>query len=828
MWLEFTGPELWLKPGGADADTTLSLRLDATGLATSVVTVPAVAPDSVPAGMYADSNIVPLVDGDQVKLVKNIVLVAFNEGADVAQRGAAITSIGGVVVGGRPTVGGDGIYFVRTPTSGPSAVMSAVRALDLLSQVAAASPEVVSDDGRVLDYRVPRDSVAVGQWSIRPEVSTSDANWAFERVSAPLAWGCSVGDQSVGVGVIDAGFHQIADLTPNVIGAPVYDDPSNPERHGTAVTSIVGAEGNNDSGMAGMMWHSSLRLYNRLRGSDGSTLQFLVSRDIALMAQAALEGVRVINLSGNAGVEPLSMSDTANAAAAREYVAKLAAAQIHRLDARGFRPLFVVSAGDVDFRRGHPDSRWNAYPILADSFPDRVIVVASTTPADELEGVSKRGRLVTLAAPGENVLALDQRNTIAPFSATSAAAPLVTGTAGLLFSFDPSLTAAQVKDLIVRGAVRGGRRTTLENYPILNAYESMKLAAMRRGAPLCDNRVWELNGQVVARRNRAFPSEDEVLFTINEPVGFLAVAHGGTRIDLFRTNAFRTTAFLRGAAGAWTETSNYSSLPFPVRGGSANSMERLSHGGDSAVTVVQQGDGSFSVHVQDLLTNIDRVIGSVSPSAPGSGSDASFCMLLITNSDGSSCVDQRTFTVDAVSYNATPSFSPVGDRILVALNARHFRLTDNQTFDCTQGGGGTFTCRRLSFVNEDVGTEIWSMPIAGGTPTRLWGSTGFAIYDMALSESGQELIAQQGAMHLTSTTSTNGSVPGSQTWTDCELKFYSTTGLVLQSVPNTAACFGYPGNGTFSPMVAPVAPVAVTADQRAAPRRRAAPPPRNR
>jgi hypothetical protein len=638
-----------------------------------------------------------------------------------------------------------------------------------------------------------------------------------------LAGGCSVGDRSVGIGIVDAGFHEIADLTPNVVGASVYDDATNPERHGTAVTSIVGAEGNNDSGMAGMMWHSSLRLYNRLRGDDGSNLQFLASRDIALMAQAALDGARVINLSGAGGVEPLGLEtspDSLEAVQAREHLIKMAATQIHRLDAIGLRPLFVVSAGDLDLKRGHRDPRWNAYPALADSFPGRVIVVASTTRADELEERSKRGRLVTVAAPGEDVLALDQQNTIASFGATSAATPLVTGLAGLLFSFDPRLTADSVKDLIVRGAVRGGRKTTEGNYPVLNAYESLKLAAMRRGAPLCDNRVWELNGQVVARRNRAFASDDEVLFNVNEPVGFLAVAHGGNRVDLFRTESFRTTAFLRGATGAWTETSDYSSLPFPIRGGSANSMERLSHGGDSAVTVVPQADGSFSVHVQDLLTNSDRAIGSVAPSAPGSGSQASFCMLLVSDSDGSLCVDQRTFTVDAVNYNATPTFSPLGDRILVALNARHFRLTDNQTFDCSQGGDVAFTCRRLSFVNEDVGTEIWSVPIAGGSPRRLWSATGFGIYDMALSESGQELVAQQGATHITSGTSTNGGALGQVTWTNCTLEFYPLTGLLLQSVPNTAACTGYPGNGTFSPLVAPANPGGVTQGQHAAPPRR--------
>jgi hypothetical protein len=59
-------------------------------------------------------------------------------------------------------------------------------------------------------------------------------------------------------------------------------------------------------------------------------------------------------------------------------VRRLAAAQIHRLDAIGLRPLFVFSAGDLDIKRGHRDARWNAYPALADSFPDRVTLAPNT------------------------------------------------------------------------------------------------------------------------------------------------------------------------------------------------------------------------------------------------------------------------------------------------------------------------------------------------------------------------------------------------------------------------------------------------------------------
>jgi hypothetical protein len=400
MWLEFTGPELWLRPGGADADTTLSLRLDATATTIQVSSIPAQAPDSVPNGFYADSNLVPLLGDDGIRIVKDIVLVAFEEDATQEQRSAAVSNVSGTVVGGSQTIAGDGIYFVRLPVGGADAVLNATSVLNNLEHVGAASREIVLDS-LAYDYLLPRDGTGVGQWQPNVRISTTDANWAFERVAAPLAWGCSTGDPSTKIGVVDNGFHAIADLTPNIAGfSPIGFLNSN--EHGTAVASIVGAVGNNNSGMAGMMWRASLRLYHRMRLWPGVIpVRHSTSRDIGLLTSAANDSARAINLSGNAGLERRQMTpqDSVRTDSVRRAVVRLLAFEIGRLASRGIEPLFVLSAGNIDGAKPSANAYANGYPGIADEFPTRVIVVASTGIGDELLADSKRGSLVRSRRP---------------------------------------------------------------------------------------------------------------------------------------------------------------------------------------------------------------------------------------------------------------------------------------------------------------------------------------------------------------------------------------------------------------------------------------------
>ena len=511
-------------------------------------TVPPLPVDGVPEWIYADSN---LVDGGDViagRVARNALIVAFVPGASVTDRAAALAQVGGTVVGGVSLEGdAEGFYYVR-PSAGdtPAELLAARETLAALSQVAMAIP-AINDvvDG---DYLRPVDGQEATVWQVDP-AKADGGNWAFESIAAPLAWGCSTGSADVRVAVVDGGFHALTDLVPNVVGITGYEPMDVRFDHGTKVASIVGARGNNGIGIAGMMWNASLQLWDR--GSLSARIRSALAKDqvvgdVVQMANAANSGARIINLSGYVGF-PANVSGIPDTAGVRRTIPNTAAGHAYienkirplikwLLNIRKGRPdapLFVLSAGNGDDNQVGRDASLNGFPIMAQEDPTRVIVVAaarSLANHNLLTSFSNRGPLVTVAAPGEDVLALDRYGQPAMFTGTSAATPLAAGVAGLLLSFDPSMTVSELRDYVLDGALLGGQTTG--GIPYLNAYESLKLAGRRQGAPLCGNRVWKAGDDVFAERT---PNFVEPLFQLEPQAwqsSFISAYHGGRRIDM--------------------------------------------------------------------------------------------------------------------------------------------------------------------------------------------------------------------------------------------------------------------------------------------------------
>jgi len=118
------------------------------------------------------------------------------------------------------------------------------------------------------------------------------------QILAPAAWDLTTGSGSVTVAVIDSGLDS---SHPEFAGRilPGYDfveDDSTPQDgcgHGTHVTGIIAARGNNADGIAGMAWEVMIMplrvLNNYCSGSTADVAEALV--------WAVERGVRVINLS---------------------------------------------------------------------------------------------------------------------------------------------------------------------------------------------------------------------------------------------------------------------------------------------------------------------------------------------------------------------------------------------------------------------------------------------------------------------------------------------------------------------------------------------------
>jgi subtilisin family serine protease len=285
-----------------------------------------------------------------------------------------------------------------------------------------ASPQVLSveEDGEARATLIPNDPLWWRQWSVR-------------KVRGPSAWDVATGQGGPIVAVIDTGVDgSHPDLSGRLVpgwnfhanSANTSDDAD----HGTAVAGIIAGVGNNGLGTAGLCWRCRIMPIKVLGANGGGSW----SNIAAGIVWAANNGARVINLSLGGPTGSLALRDAVRYAIARGAV--------------------VVAAA------GNEGSRQYFYPAAYTG----VLAVAATTSSDRLYSFSNRGSWVDVAAPG-CTWSPAPRATWRSFCGTSAAAPSVSGIAGLVISRAAGASRQQVQTAIVSTAVevgafvRGGR-----------------------------------------------------------------------------------------------------------------------------------------------------------------------------------------------------------------------------------------------------------------------------------------------------------------------------------------------------------------------------------
>jgi subtilisin family serine protease len=225
--------------------------------------------------------------------------------------------------------------------------------------------------------------------------------WALDKIDAPEVWDTATGIPEVVVAVLDTGLeHLHPDLDENrwmntgEIPLNVNDDdnndfvdddagwdfvgddndPRDANGHGSHVAGILGAEGNNTTGVAGVNWDVSIM---PLRVCDAGG--FCDSASI-------IEG---IDYAGDMGAHVANMSFSGGA---------FSLAQKTAIDAAG-DTLFVTSAGNS----GSNNDATPQYPCNYTSA--NLICVAASTETDSRWPSSNFGATsVDLAAPGDDVL----------------------------------------------------------------------------------------------------------------------------------------------------------------------------------------------------------------------------------------------------------------------------------------------------------------------------------------------------------------------------------------------------------------------------------------
>jgi subtilisin family serine protease len=712
--------------------------------------VPAQAPESDP-GAYPESRLIrgsPTLSGT---FVRDVLIVLFTPEATQQQRQSAIDQVQGTVIGGTRLTDTDGFYIVKIPDTGSEApLFDALEALEALPHVVRAQPEMILEDAAL--YQRPNDGFGFqkADWSLT-RTGQPDLNWAMEDIRAPLAWGCSTGDNSTAVAVVDLGiWGGNSDLSPvSMFHGNLHVGPDL-NTHGMRVASVLAAGGGNNVGITGMMWKSSLRLYS-IEQDDGtghaitwpSGFPWYTTKAMAnRISRAGREGARVINLSMGKqwpNIIPGTPADS-------NWVRRQAEILGDGIAAAGPQPLIVIAAGNAE---GTPplDAFWAASPQVHTRFPNQVIVVgASDSTGEHLADFSFRGPLVDVAAPGVKVASLTGFGDLPQFDrGTSFAAPLVSGLAGLLLSFDSRLTAQQVKQLIVDGATVGGR--TADGVPIIDAYESLKLAGQHEGAPLCGNRIWAEGGTVYANR----VTGPEPLFAAEggeRGVFGLAAHHGGREIDMIAWSGPDRTFTLRGTE--WLRSPETPNL-FTNQSGVANSLWGLSHDGDKEVFIDNRAFDNSRILRMKLFdsstgnitfTSVDTVLAQLQQ----------YPETTCAWRSGGTCSGIGRGTNDEYMLPWAVAYSPLGDHAVLAVSVHRTIATFNGDWKpCPwsvpdpETGNPSDECLD-SITNEKlpVKADLFDFPLPSGQPRLITTLENTVVNSITISEDGTQMIVNEG------------------------------------------------------------------------------------
>jgi len=321
---------------------------------------------------------------------------------------------------------------------------------------------------RKLDTIIPNDTYFANQWSF---LNTGQYAYGIAGADIKMAagWDVTIGSGDITIAVLDTGIdYSHNDLVWNIwrdlgetsctdaidndgngyvddcIGWNFVDnnsDSMDDNGHGTHVAGVIGAKGNNSTGIAGVMWLTNMMA---LKVCDANGFCD-VGAEIAAIDYA-------INMKDNHGVNVRAMNASFGGGdfSASEYQA------LARANTAGI--LFVAAAGNGG-GDGVGDNNDVAphYPSSYD-LPN-IIAVAATDQDDRRVSFSNFGPTsVDVAAPGTYIFSTVPNwwtmyygyGHLEMFDGTSMSTPHVTGLAGLLSAYYGHFTHGQIRTMILR------------------------------------------------------------------------------------------------------------------------------------------------------------------------------------------------------------------------------------------------------------------------------------------------------------------------------------------------------------------------------------------
>jgi subtilisin family serine protease len=295
----------------------------------------------------------------------------------------------------------------------------------------------------------PNDPMFGEQWSL--DNTGQNGGAAGADICALGAWAKTTGSRKVIVAVLDTGVdYTHRDLAGNMWKRPAtlgpyvdehlgtiddlrgYDaadndgDPRDDNGHGTHCAGIVGAEGGNSEGIAGVNWQVEIMPLKFMDGSGrGTTKDAIEAINYVVARKRAGVNVRVISASWGSTFYSRALEDA-----------------IRRAGDEGI--LFVAAAGNSSTNNDRRQHYPSGYQL------PNVVSVAALTRHDALASFSNYGpKTVHVAAPGAQILSTWPGNQYEEHSGTSMATPGVAGVAALVVAAEPNTSMKDLRERLL-------------------------------------------------------------------------------------------------------------------------------------------------------------------------------------------------------------------------------------------------------------------------------------------------------------------------------------------------------------------------------------------
>ena len=470
---------------------------------------------------------------------RTLLLVEFAPSATAAEKRALQQSLGAQIV----RVWTSSFVRLRVPDPGNSAasmdeLLSRARSRPGVSQV-----QFTQLRGKIVTHggvRYPTDGL--GQ-SRADHLSMTQRTWAARSTRMPQAWWCETGryglSQTV-VAVVEANIGAIpSDLGSGpgtVLYAPQLPNlpPENTidavrdfnREHAASVVGVLGSRGDNSQGIAGAIWYADYRLLSlQSTNTSGASLEDFADYYVPEIVTAR---ARFLSLSTDYATNSSSLLGNVAMRAMRGLLDSLPQLLILK-SAGNDSTLGVPSNVPVAKRTALQDA---LTAMKSQGYDNRIMLVGATNRAGNRAAFSNElSGALDIYAPGDSIISANRAGFPVYVSGTSLATPIVAGFGAQLLTMDPSLTAAEIKQLLLAGARDNEENANGDNVPPppvgntsdvvyeADAFGSLRvLSGQKQGIPICDPSFayWKASA--------AQPSG---------PKGWRAIRYGGTFDDRF-------------------------------------------------------------------------------------------------------------------------------------------------------------------------------------------------------------------------------------------------------------------------------------------------------